>query len=268
MAQWTPIQKTLHQNSQWQPLTGYDVARQDTTAPLLLAEISHALPFYPLAFIKAGEQFQFVTLHSLQPGLNLYVNPQGKWRVPYVPSVYRGYPFRLMTNSDTGELIFCFDQDSGLISETDADTPQPAAHPLFNDSNELAEKTASVFSFLQQCEQNKQLTQQAVDALAEHQLIVPWEIKSKVSPEGEPLPIQGLYRIDEAALNQLPAEALQTLQQRQAIAIAYGQLYSQARLQGLTQLYRVHEAELKQQQPADVDLDQLFGEAEDDIFKF
>lgn len=267
MAQWIPVQKNAHQNTQWQPLSGYDFARQDTTAPLLLAEISHALPFYPLAFVKAGEQFQFVTLHSLQPGLNLYVNPQGKWRVPYVPSVYRGYPFRLMTNSDTGELIFCFDQDSGLISES-GDATDENRFPFFTEASELAEKTAGVFGFLQQCEQNKQLTQQAVNALAEQDLIVPWEIQSKVSEEGEPQPVQGLYRIDEAALNQLSAEAMQNLQQKQAIALAYGQLYSQARLQGLTQLYRLHQLELQQQQPADVDLDQLFGEAEEDIFKF
>lgn len=262
MAQWTPVQKTLHKNSQWQAVSSYSFAQQDTTAPMLLAEIAHALPFYTLAFIKVDEQYQLVSLHSLQPGLNLYVNSKGQWRVPYVPAIYRGYPFRLLPNSENDELLFCFDQASGLMGES-----LENGHPLFAEEGELAEKTAAIFRFLQQCEQNKLITQQAVNALAEHQLIVPWVIQSQ-DDNGKAKPVEGLYRIDEVALQTLSAEALQPLHQSQSIALAYGQLYSQVRLQGLSQLYRLHAAELKQLQPVEVDLDQLFGEAEEDIFKF
>lgn len=260
MAQWTPVQKSLHQNTYWKAHTSYSFAQQDTTAPLLIAEIAHALPFYPMAFIKVGEQFQFVTLHSLQPALNLFVNPQGKWRVPYVPSVYRGYPFAMLKN-EQGEQIFCFDKASGLFNETGEGTP------LFAEAQQLSEKTNALLGFFQQCEQNKQLTQNAVNCLAEHQLIVPWPIHSKTE-EGETQAIEGVYRVDETALLKLPAEALQQLQQHQALTLAYGQLYSQARLQGLGQLYRIHQVEQSNLKQPEVNLDQLFGGAEEDIFKF
>lgn len=262
MAQWTPIQKNLHQNTGWQPYPDYRFAQQDSLAPLLLAEISSALPFYTLAFVKQGEQFQFIALQSLQPGLNLYVNAKGRWRVPYTPSHYRGYPFRLLPKADSDEVVFCFDQESGLLTEDKANNT-----PLFTEAGELSEKAQSVINFLQQCEKNRSLTQQAVNALAEQQLITPWPIESQ-NADGEKTPVTGLYRIDDSKLQQLPAQALESLHKQQALALAYGQLYSQARLKGLGQLYQLHEKEQQQKSNQEVDLDQLFGESEQDLFKF
>ena len=265
MAKWVPIQKSQHQNTGWKSFSSYSFAQQDVIAPLLLAEISQAIPFYPMGFIKNGEHFEFIAIQSLQPSLNLYVNAQGQWRVPYILSVYRGYPFRFLKNKDTDELIFCFDQDSGLIVNND-DTDN--SNPLFDDNGELSEKAKGVMSFLQQCELNQQITQNAVNALAEQRLITPWSIQRQNS-DSSTQPVEGLYRIDEAALQQADTDTLTALQKAQALPLAYAQLYSQARLQSLSQLYQLHESEQQQQQTTqNVDLNQLFGESEEDVFKF
>ncbi len=67
-----------------------------------------------------------------------------------------------------------------------------------------------------------------------HQLIQPWPIKLQTTA-GEQA-VEGLFRIDEAALNQLPAEALIELRNTGALLCAYCQLLSMQHLQTLGQL--------------------------------
>lgn len=272
MAQWIPVQTALHSDKFWQPATNYLFAQYDTTVPVLLAEAAHLIAHYPLAFIKMGTQFQWICLQSLEAKLNLFVNTEGQWKTPYIPSFYRGYPFQLIPNSaDSQDRLLCFDQASGLIysdkdSQRDSGSDQPPgveAQPLIA-NGQLTDKAAEVFHFLKQCETNRKLTQKAVDALAEQHLIIPWELPAEA---GQDRPgIRGLYRIDDGRLNTLTAETIHHLQQQQAIAVAYAQLYSIPQLASLRQRQKAHHA-ASQQSPS-VDLDQLFGSAEDDIFKF
>jgi hypothetical protein len=49
----------------------------------------------PLAFARHQDRFLLVAVLSLTPGFNLFVSPTGQWLGRYVPSVFRGYPFRL-----------------------------------------------------------------------------------------------------------------------------------------------------------------------------
>ncbi|WP_019895283.1 SapC family protein [Hydrogenovibrio halophilus] len=264
MPTWKPIQKTVHQDARWQPYTDYQFAKNDTTAPLLMAEMANALPFYPMGFVKTPkDEFQLVAVQSLQPNLNLFVNAQGKWRVPYVPSVYRGYPFKML-KAETNDSILCVDTESKLfLPEEKGDKGQP----LFAEQGELSEPMQKVVDFLQQCEQNRQATQQAVTALNKAELITPWSIQTRTSENTEK-PVKGLYKIDEASLKKLPGETLEKLSQSNALAVAYSQLLSMPRLKGLSQLYKLHETEQQKINPREVDLDQLFGEDDDDSLKF
>lgn len=268
MPNWQPIQKNKHQNAQWQAYQSYDFAKHDATAPLLMAEIASAIPFYPMAFVKTPqEQFQFVAVQSLQPQKNLFLTSQGKWRVPYVPSIYRGYPFKMLP-SQTGEHVLCVDQDSALFYEKKA----PSQHSnentqvqaLFDEAGALSAPMQKVVNFLQQCEKNRTATQAAVDALDKAALITPWPIQAKVS-DNEQKPIHGLYKIDQSQLHALTGDTLHHLNQLGSLSIAHGQLLSMARLKGLTQLYQMQQAEQKKSQPQEVDLEKLFGEEEDSL---
>ncbi|KUJ72457.1 SapC family protein [Thiomicrospira sp. WB1] len=264
MPTWQPIQKSAHQNAKWQAYRDYGFANYDTTAPLLMAEMANALPFYPIGFVKdASDTFQLVTIQSLQPGLNLFVNAQGKWRVPYVPSIYRGYPFK-MVKTETGDSVLCVDTESGLFM---AEPENAQGQALFSEEGELSEPMKKVVEFLQQCDQNRQATQNAVNELVKADLIVPWSIQAKTSDASEK-PVKGLFKIDEAKLKSLPGETLTLLSETNALALAYSQLLSLPRLKGLSQLYKLHEAEQKKTKPEEVDLDQLFGDDDEDSLKF
>ncbi|MDR9500031.1 MAG: SapC family protein, partial [Hydrogenovibrio sp.] len=150
-----------------------------------------------------------------------------------------------------------------FIAEPDSDK----GRAIFSDEGELSEPMKKVATFLQQCDQNRLATQQAVNALDQAGLIAPWPIKAKISDD-EVKAIEGLYKIDEAKLKALSGETLASLNQANALAIAYSQLASVPRLKGLAQLYKLHEAEQKKANPKEVDLDQLFGEDDEDTLKF
>ncbi|MDP1605898.1 MAG: SapC family protein [Rhodocyclaceae bacterium] len=62
-----------------------------------------------------------------------------------------------------------------------------------------------MLNFLSQVANNRSATQRLCDLLQKHQIIQPWPIKVQ-GDQGEQA-VEGLYRIDETALNQLPAEA-------------------------------------------------------------
>jgi hypothetical protein len=85
-------------------------------------------------------------------------------------------------------------------------------------------------------ERNRKSTELAVEALAQADVIRPWEIKVK-STEGE-RPITGLHRVDEAALRALPDEAFLNLR-KASLPIAYTQMLSMGQLGMLEHLARV-----------------------------
>lgn len=293
MAEWVAIQKTTHQHTRWENHTHYKFAQASAVVPVLLAELSQLLPYYPLAFVKSTlvntntantntvntneatqESYQLVALLSIQPNVNYYITSQGKWRVPYVPSTLRSHPFTLVEKTPQ-EFILCLDQTSEFVSLSGE-----ASHtqPLFNTHNkntptetqELAEPTAQVLNFLQQCQANKQHTQQTVNLLAKHNLITPWNIQQATdNPQAANTPVNGIFQINTETLQTLSGEALTELNQHHALELAHAQLLSKPRLRTFTELAKLHQQE---QQTADsaenLDLDQIFGEQDNDMFKF
>ena len=109
------------------------------------------------------------------------------------------------------------------------------------------------------------VTQQAVDSLAKHQLIIPWPLE-KQDDQGNTTQIKGVYQINATALKQLSNPALGELNPIGALELAHAQLLSKSRLKNLQHLAKLHHQE--NQVTPDLDLDQLFGEQEDDMFRF
>lgn len=271
MATWHAINKTDHLHAGYKKYDNYNHAKTDTVAPLLMAELTQALPYYPLAFLQNPSKtesntvnYQLVTLHSLQPGLNLYVNDNGQWMAPYIPSHYRSYPFKLIPNDQKeNELTLCFDQDAQLVH----DNALAEDVVIFTPEAELTQDMKNLMSFLQQCESNRQLTHTLVNQLAEQDLIQPWSIEIKASEDSEqPQTVKGLFKIDEQALKDLDPANLSILAKSGALGLGYAQLFSQARLKDLTTRYQYHVQQQAKGNPVDMDLDSFFSE--EDSFKF
>ena len=229
MPKYIAVSKETHASKRWKRIDNYSFAAKDAVVPLVVQELPRALMYLPIGFIKQEEQFVPVSILGLQPGQNLFIAPDGRWIGGYTPAAYRGYPFQLADTAD-GQRVLVIDEDSGLVSDSEGE-------PFFDEEGNPAQALKDVLDFLNQVDANRKLTQHICKLLAEHLLIKPWPINLQDS-EGERI-VEGLYCIDETALNALPAEAFEALRQAGALPIAYCQLLSMQHIQKLGQLAQV-----------------------------
>lgn len=234
MANRQPISLSRHRERRWARYADYRFAAADALAPLVVQELPKAVMSLPIGFIAQPDGYGLVAVQSLQPGQNLFVSADGRWLGGYVPAVYRGYPFALVKTEDDQQVL-CIDEDSGLV----LDAPQPEqGEPFFADDDQPAEPLRKVLEFLQQVAANRAQSERLCALLAEHELIQPWPLKV-TTPDGE-RPVEGLYRIDEAALDALAPEPFEALRQAGALPLIYCQLLSMQHVALLGKLAEHH----------------------------
>ena len=231
MPNYHAISRERHGGRRWLPASGYAFAAQESTVPLVAGELPKAAMSLPIAFTEQADGYVPAAILSLLPGKNLFVSQNGCWAGEYVPAVIRGFPFRLAMAED-GRQVLCIDEESGLL------TDGPAGERFFAEDGKPAKMVLDILNFLNQVEQNRQRTAAACAALQKHALIQPWPIALKT--ESGQQSVTGLFRIDEAALNRQPADALLELSQSGALLVAYCQLLSMQHLPLLGQLIEAH----------------------------
>ncbi len=266
MAEFVPISVQRHGALRWRRFTSYEFARESAMVSLVAAELPKATMAMPIALIPrepagadpanaeqavAQTGFMPAAVLGLEPGRCLYVGADGRWLGRYVPSALRGYPFRLF-QADGDRLALCINEASGLVA-TDGD------EPFFDDQGEVAPAVRQVMDFLTQVEGNRAVTLRGCDCLERHGLIESWPVRLQ-GPTGEQ-PLTGLYRVNEAALNALPAQALAEVRDGGGLALAYCQLLSMKHLGVLGELLQAH----AQQAPR---LDDVFEFEDDGILHF
>src|SRR5690606_3829018 len=248
MAQLTVISREQHAGKRWKRYTSYSFAAHDAVAPLVAQELPRACMHLPIGFLKTENGYQLVAVLGLQPGKNLWVSPDGRWLAGYVPAAYRGYPFAL-ANTEDGQRVLCVREDSGLVNDDEGEL-------FFDEEGQPAKPIQHVLNFLQQVTANAKVTAQLCGVLEEHGLISPWNVQVK-SADGEKK-VEGLFRVDEAALNALPAEALAAVRDRGAMPLVYCQLLSMQHLHQLGRLAAHWESVESLVQPVSGELDLEF----------
>lgn len=221
-----------------------------------IGELLALMSTLPLAFAKLPSgKYLLVVVTGFADGRNLMIDDQGRWCGSYMPSQYRAYPFSLReyripggSGQEAGEetrFALCFDRSSELYRET----PEQAAgeERFFNDEGQPQKMIDEVTNFLADAAAKQQLTQQAVNALADAEVLVRWQLSPGAQHPEYQLP-PGLYRIDEAKLNQVDGDALTKLHKAQALAVAYAQLFSMTRVAVLQRLYEAHRKNRRGQQ--------------------
>jgi hypothetical protein len=240
MAELAAITTERHAKKVWKHVTDYAFVAEDAGIPLVGAELGKAALAMPIGLIKIEAGYQLVAITSLQPGTNLYVAPDGKWLGGYIPAALRGYPFQLAQQEGAEKVVLCINEASGLVVENTED-----GNAFFDEQNQPAQGIKDILNFLSEVEANLLVTQRAVNALADAGLIMPWKINLK---QGEKVvPVKGLFRIDEAALNKLDDEDFLTLRKAGGMALAYGQLFSMNQLAILERLGKLQGQILEQQ---------------------
>jgi len=240
MTELAAITPERHAKKVWKHVSDYAFVAEDTVIPLVGAELSKAAPVMPTGFIKLDAGYQLVAITSLQPGTNLYVAPDGKWLGAYIPAALRGYPFQLAQQEGAENFILCINEASGLVVENMED-----GNAFFDDQDQPTQAIKDILDFLTAIKASRDVTEGAVNALADAGLITPWQINLK---QGEKVvPVEGLFSVDEAALNKLDDEDFLAVRKAGGLALAYAQLLSMNQLVVLERLGELQGQILEQQ---------------------
>ena len=263
MPRYQTLNSTQQKGHGWRPFNSLAHAAGDICAPVLLAELKMLLPHYVLAFVGDGaDGYRLVCVQGLHTGENLLLSAEGKWLLPYVPSMYRGYPFALLpvSTEENARSALCIDVDSGLY----LDNPDPARGEqlFFSADGELSEVTQATLKFLGQRQLNQQATQRAVNALAAAGVLQPCQWQLDNSDPARPL-ARGWFTVDESKLAAVRGEPLQELHTTGALLLAAAQLLSAPRLQ-LLQTLAQRRRELASLAAVD-SIEELWGEKDDTL---
>jgi hypothetical protein len=105
--------------------------------------------------------------------------------------------------------------------------------PLFN-SDGANPELSPILEQLVLADNQRQQTRQTVAVLQQHGLLEPWEIQ--IQGDDGLRKIDGVHRVNEKRLNELPSEELLAVRDSGALLLAYCQLLSMQHLQKLANL--------------------------------
>lgn len=235
-----PVTPERHAGRRWRPSSSYSWAAREVLVPLSGAEMSRAAAHMPIAFIKPKDAFLPAAVLGLERDVSLYVASDGRWLAGYVPALLRSRPFAVLPLED-GRKILCVDEEAGRVAAAEEAAD---AQPFFGADGKLAPGLQQFLNFLSALDANRDLTAKACLALEQQKLIVPWDIKLQTDAGVQN--IEGLHRVDEAALIALADEDF--LEQRRcgALVLAYAQLLSMGQMPALAQRARLRRTALQQ----------------------
>lgn len=224
-----PVTHERYGRRAWNKAGGFGWARKEQVVPVALQEATTLMMNLPLGFLLQDGQYQFTALLGLRPGENLWVGGDARWLTPCVPAALQHYPFRLLQATDGREVLGI--DESGLLP------PGTEGAPLFGDDGKPVPELGSILEQLVKGDKERKLSLQIAAVLHQHGLLEPWTLQ--VQDEGRMRPLEGLYRVNEKKVNELPAEALLALRNGNALLMAYVQMLS---MQHIHQLGRMLEA--------------------------
>jgi hypothetical protein len=232
MTKYTALSPSRHAGKTWSPPSHFGFAKQTTYVDVIGAEVAQVATNMPLALVRDGERFKLIGLLSYRGRHNVFVAPNGRWMGSYIPAAFRIHPFRLIRVSTPEKLILCVDETSGLIKDGGGQT-------LFDDAGQLSKSVSGIVTALQGLEKGRAVITVATRALEEAGIIVPWQIDVKGNTAGSIF--EQLYRVDEPSLQGLDDANFLKLRKAGALALAYAQIVSMARVEFLEQLTAFHQ---------------------------
>lgn len=219
MPEFKPVTKSEHENLGWMRPDGANFTFGLHFVPVVMSEFSSLIHELPVVFAKSREGFRLTAVMSLEEGKNWFVSSEGKWRGSYIPALLRACHFLLAGQK---RRLLCVDQEA-LTRE--------GGEPLFDNQGNLSPAAQEKYDFLAKLEKNRNITDKAVQNLADAGVFSPWKL-------------QELYRVDEATLNSL--EDKRFLELRQTLPLVYGHLYSLSRVEVLYRMQSRRQDEKRQ----------------------
>jgi len=205
--------------------------------PVVFQEFYALATEFPLVFVRNKQTGDFVpgAMMGLNKGVNLYCQTS-EWQPVFIPSTFMLAPLsvsRLEPSSDKADISI--DEQSPLLSETVGE--------LLYQSDGLATDYLK-----KRIDHAVKVTRQSIQAvelcryLAEKRLLVSQSLKLQHTQNSPRYAVEGVFMIDEKALESLSNEEFQELRERGLLPLIYSHLTSLQQIGRLTRLQ--HEADL------------------------
>ena len=149
---------------------------------------------------------------------NVYVDPQGQWKVPYVPFAIRIYPFALVPiDGQEDQFALCIDPDAEHFAAGMGET-------MFTADGEINEFIQGVLDSLKAYHQELVTTKALFTALAEKELILDRKIEFSVNNEAKS--IDGFKGVDMEKLMTMDDAFIAGLVKNGTLPLIYGHMQS------------------------------------------
>jgi hypothetical protein len=203
--------------------------RQANAIPVVADEFAVVADRLPIVFVQtasataAGGDLVPSALTGLAAGENLLL-VDGQWDpAVYAPGYLRRYPFLLAhIEGEDGRMVACVDEP--LLSATDG-------LPIADAAGQPLPEWQAMQQFLLDYQAELERTLNWTRQLVELQLVEGFAFNAAL--QGEPVHVEGFFKVSEERLDALSAEQLKALQSSGALRLAYLQLFSLRRLPDL-----------------------------------
>tara|TARA_B100001123_G_scaffold310097_2_gene346699 strand:- start:598 stop:1374 length:777 start_codon:yes stop_codon:yes gene_type:complete len=225
---WIPVSKTNHATAALNRNIGYSFARYYSLINVSLFDLPNCVKFLPIVFTREEGTVKFAAVSGLNPKENLFVNSSGAWTGPYVPEILRSYPFRLAENSENQKTLVVLNDQTILVNRDEGE-------PLFNEDGSESELLKQKVSLLMEGAKSALHIAKACSLIDDLGLLDAWEFEFLKG--GKKVRIEGLFRINQERLNEIPDEKFLELRKSVAFNVIYAHLYSLGNAANLVGLY-------------------------------
>ncbi|UQB42416.1 SapC family protein [Thiomicrospira microaerophila] len=262
-----PLSPDKHRQLKLNSQPDYRFSAEQIVCPIVSGEKWPIAREYIMVFQLQKDSLPLAIMGT-QSGVNAYLgdgNPP--WWGRYVPAHFRRYPFitapaQNQPNDNPDQQRF-----SVLIDTSAPQLSEEVGQPIFNEDGSGTGLLEKIQTALLSLQQDFGITQKLVNQIDQAGLLVEQALTVKPT-DAEPVALAGFRVVDQTKLRNLQPEKLSELIKTGALDLIYAHIGSLSNLQdGL--LAKKASGQLKNQAAnEDFDLDQYFGENNDDSLKF
>lgn len=226
-----PLSSVRHADLRISRAADYGRYRNQHLIPIVTKDFFTLAAEFPLVFVKGQSQDEFVpvAVMGLKEGQNLYCRTE-RWPAQVVPVTFHNPPFSIVRVDEGGEkFMVLIDEESPLVSKTEGE-------PIFTERGEKTEYAQQRIDALVDNAQLTLQTQTVCRLLREKNLLITHRVQLQYRPESTRYNIEGIYVVDEQALNKLPDKDFLYFRKQGLLPLIYAHLTSLQQLRRISQL--------------------------------
>ncbi|MFN3164482.1 MAG: SapC family protein [Pseudohongiellaceae bacterium] len=221
MSSYVPLQNDKHANLKVRASNDFRRFKDQHLIPIVTQDFFRLASEFPLVFVASQKDGNLVpvAMMGLREGVNLYCQEE-TYPAQFVPLGFTTAPFSLTAADPQGDqFALLIDEESPLVSESEGEA-------LFNEKGERTAYLQERLDAIEQVSQQSNQTRAICKLLKDLDLLKTQQLQLRIGPDATSFNIDGIYTVDEKALNDLSDEQFLELRKQGLIALIYAHLTS------------------------------------------